>query len=322
MAHEQRASQDAAIERPTVASDGLPPSDDSSRGLLRSSVPPPPQARVKQPVGAEPYIARLEFEPPHDDLPPRHASRQMMRWDPPPREGYDDRYNDRHDEYYDDRYDRRPYSRRSYDYAPPRKMHSEDRQRDLRLRRNVSIRDTPSRSRGDHVPPTPPSSIPRRRPEWHDPSPSDEESDEGPPKPPNRRPRAGAARGSTPPPEEMLRLPFTMWMNSSAKNRRRILPSLHTHLLTNDKDFVAAIGEFVGTTMFLFFAFAGTQVANVNASSSENTTTNQDTGFSPIVLLYIAISFGFSLMVNVWIFFRVSGGLFSKSVPLMALSAC
>lgn len=79
-------------------------------------------------------------------------------------------------------------------------------------------------------------------------------------------------------------------------------------------DFVAAIGEFVGTTMFLFFAFAGTQVANVGASTGQNTTTNQDTGFSPVVLQYIAISFGFSLMVNVWIFFRVSGGLFSKSL--------
>ena len=63
--------------------------------------------------------------------------------------------------------------------------------------------------------------------------------------------------------------------------------------------------------MFLFFAFAGTQVANIGAGAVSNTTTNQSTGFSPIVLLYIAISFGFSLMVNVWVFFRVSGGLFS-----------
>lgn len=76
-------------------------------------------------------------------------------------------------------------------------------------------------------------------------------------------------------------------------------------------DFVAAIGEFVGTTMFLFFAFAGTQVANIGAGTGSNTTTGGDTGFSPIVLLYIAVAFGFSLMVNVWIFFRVSGGMFS-----------
>jgi len=64
--------------------------------------------------------------------------------------------------------------------------------------------------------------------------------------------------------------------------------------------------------MFLFFAFAGTQVANVGTNdNSANTTTNQSNGFSPIVLLYIALSFGFSLMVNVWIFFRISGGLFN-----------
>lgn len=65
--------------------------------------------------------------------------------------------------------------------------------------------------------------------------------------------------------------------------------------------------------MFLFFAFAGTLVANIGATeSAAQTTTNATVGFSPIVNLYVAVSFGFSLMVNVWIFFRVSGGLFSK----------
>src|SRR4051812_3289364 len=78
-------------------------------------------------------------------------------------------------------------------------------------------------------------------------------------------------------------------------------------------DFVAFIGEFVGTTMFLFFAFSGTQVANIGSSaqSDTNTTTGADTGFSPAVLQYIALVFAFSLMVNVWIFFRISGGLFN-----------
>lgn len=217
MAHEQRISQDAGTERPQLAPEGIQPSDDSSRGLLRS-VPAPQPARVSQPVGPEPYIARLEFEPPHEEPPPRHASRQMMRWDPPPRE-----YDDRYDEYYDDRYDRRPYSRRSWDYAPGRKMHSEDRYRDMRFRRNASIRDTPSKSRGSHMPPTPPGSAPKRRPEWHDQTASDDESDGGPPKPPNRRYRDAGGR-STPPPEEILRLPLTMWMNSDAKNRKSSIP--------------------------------------------------------------------------------------------------
>ncbi|KIW08588.1 uncharacterized protein PV09_00551 [Verruconis gallopava] len=95
------------------------------------------------------------------------------------------------------------------------------------------------------------------------------------------------------------RLPYTKWMSKTLKGH-----------------FVAAIGEFVGTSMFLFFAFAGTQVANVGSQTAQNTTTNAQTGFSPEVLLYIALSFGFSLMVNVWVFFRISGGLFNPAVTL------
>lgn len=83
---------------------------------------------------------------------------------------------------------------------------------------------------------------------------------------------------------------------------------------------MAFIGEFVGTTMFLFFAFSGTQVANIGSSSnSSNTTTGADTGFSPAVLQYIALVFAFSLMVNVWIFFRISGGLFNPAVTFAML---
>lgn len=61
--------------------------------------------------------------------------------------------------------------------------------------------------------------------------------------------------------------------------------------------------------MYLFFAFAGTQVALANSSDSV------------ITHLYIALSFGFSLAVNVWIFFRVSGGLFNPAVTLGFLLA-
>jgi aquaporin related protein len=35
-----------------------------------------------------------------------------------------------------------------------------------------------------------------------------------------------------------------------------------------------------------------------------------------IVSLYISLCFGFSLAVNAWIFFRVSGGLFNPAVSL------
>ena len=102
-----------------------------------------------------------------------------------------------------------------------------------------------------------------------------------------------------------MRLPWMIWMGSNAKNRKS--PSrLHSLIsLTHLADFVAFVGEFVGTTMFLFFAFSGTQVANIDSSATpdSNTTTNESAGFSPIVLLYIALVFAFSLMVNVWVFF-------------------
>jgi aquaporin related protein len=71
---------------------------------------------------------------------------------------------------------------------------------------------------------------------------------------------------------------------------------------------VACLAEFVGTFMFLFFAFAGTQVAN-NIS-----TVPAPDIYDPSVLILISLSFGFSLMANVWAFYRVSGGLFNPAV--------
>lgn len=78
--------------------------------------------------------------------------------------------------------------------------------------------------------------------------------------------------------------------------------------------FVAMCGEFVGTTLFLFFALGGTQVANnIPTSSGESI---EETGSNPQQLQYIALSFGFSLAVNAWVFFRISGGLFNPAVTL------
>ncbi|KAK8155194.1 aquaporin-like protein, partial [Phyllosticta citrichinensis] len=81
--------------------------------------------------------------------------------------------------------------------------------------------------------------------------------------------------------------------------------------------FVASLGEFVGTTMFLFFAFSGTEVAKARASTpADSNQAEGDPPWDPTVMLYIALCFGFSLMVNVWIFFRISGGLFNPAVTL------
>ena len=84
-------------------------------------------------------------------------------------------------------------------------------------------------------------------------------------------------------------------------------------------ELVAAAAEFAGTFMFLFFAFGGTSVANTAATYSNRTTSGQANNSitqapDTSVLLYISLIFGFSLMVNVWVFFRVSGGLFNPAV--------
>ncbi|CAK41982.1 uncharacterized protein An14g02450 [Aspergillus niger] len=86
------------------------------------------------------------------------------------------------------------------------------------------------------------------------------------------------------------------------------LPMLHLADTTRN-NFIAAVGEFVGTFLFLFFSFAGTQVSNTPkpAPGSPPNTSN---------LLYSSLCFGFSLMVNVWAFYRVTGGLFNPAVTL------
>ena len=77
--------------------------------------------------------------------------------------------------------------------------------------------------------------------------------------------------------------------------------------------FIAMCGEFAGTFLFLFFSFTGTQVANSQTQGSSASTTLAQ-GSNPAQLLYISLSFGFSLGVNAWVFFRISGGLFNPAV--------
>lgn len=79
---------------------------------------------------------------------------------------------------------------------------------------------------------------------------------------------------------------------------------------------VAWIGEFIGTFLFLFFAFSGTQVANTAAALIKATDPGIAKMSAPAATLYIALSFGFSLAVNAWVFYRISGGLFNPAVGL------
>jgi aquaporin rerated protein, other eukaryote len=75
----------------------------------------------------------------------------------------------------------------------------------------------------------------------------------------------------------------------------------------------------VGTTLFLLFAFSGTEVAlRATPTTEENIEGAQS---DPAQLMYIALSFGFSLAVNAWVFFRISGGLFNPAVRLVSRSS-
>lgn len=77
---------------------------------------------------------------------------------------------------------------------------------------------------------------------------------------------------------------------------------------------LCVMGEFVGTFLFLFFSFAGTQVSQTPKppKGALPNTTN---------LLYSSLAFGFSLTVNVWAFFRVTGGLFNPAVGTKRVSS-
>lgn len=76
---------------------------------------------------------------------------------------------------------------------------------------------------------------------------------------------------------------------------------------------VACAGEFVGTFLFLLFAFGGTNVVNTAPPVGANAA---DLAANPAKLLYISLSFGMSLAVNAWVFFRISGGLFNPAVTV------
>ncbi|KAK7953570.1 hypothetical protein PG988_014264 [Apiospora saccharicola] len=90
----------------------------------------------------------------------------------------------------------------------------------------------------------------------------------------------------------------------------RHIPILSRCPKTLKNHLVAMLSEFVGTFMFLFFAFGGTNAVNTAPTKDEPLNAN------PAKLLYISLCFGMSLMVNAWVFFRISGGLFNPAVTL------
>jgi aquaporin related protein len=84
----------------------------------------------------------------------------------------------------------------------------------------------------------------------------------------------------------------------------------HPQLSTLQKHLVAASGEFCGTFMFLYFAFA----CQIMLHTQRSETSLENGGFSAQMNIHTALVYGFSLLVNVWAFYRISGGLFNPAV--------
>ncbi|KAI0635863.1 aquaporin-like protein [Trametes polyzona] len=77
-------------------------------------------------------------------------------------------------------------------------------------------------------------------------------------------------------------------------------------------DATAALLEYIGTTFFLMLAYGGVQASQSEAfSSSQVSNIERD--------MYISLCFGFSLLSSVWLFYRVTGGLFNPDVSLALL---
>ncbi|KAF7926507.1 hypothetical protein BELL_0239g00030 [Botrytis elliptica] len=113
------------------------------------------------------------------------------------------------------------------------------------------------------------------------------------------------------------RIPLVNWIPDTVSYTTKPLKNAHKWLHLHNKTrnhFVATMAEFAGTTLFLLFAFSGTQVALL--ATPANSSNVVGTPSNPAQLLYISLCFGFSLAVNAWVFFRISGGLFNPAVTM------
>ncbi|PWN39209.1 aquaporin-like protein [Ceraceosorus guamensis] len=133
------------------------------------------------------------------------------------------------------------------------------------------------------------------------------------------RTASSAALGSADPIEQLeASLPKVMRVNTEVEKAPVIDEDGYLNMLEKRLSIknigVIIVSELLGTILFLFFAFfAATQASNRgNAMKEEFPTAPLDTSG----LLFSSLGFGFSLAVNAWLFFRISGGLFNPAVTL------
>lgn len=89
-----------------------------------------------------------------------------------------------------------------------------------------------------------------------------------------------------------------------------ILPDRHRNHTT------AFLSELAGTFLFLFFALSIVQVVHTPPPTGSSAAAPDVLG-----IYLISVGFGTSVAVNVWLFYRVSGGMFNPAVSLDPPSA-
>lgn len=123
----------------------------------------------------------------------------------------------------------------------------------------------------------------------------------------------GPQAGTRPPHAESL--PSEERAEPASKGKMpKHMPSAHAMFHVIKHHFIAMTSEFLGTVFFLLYAFASVQIANTDTANHVNTADTER-------LMYIAVSFGLSLVVNAWIFYRISGGLFNPAVTMGMVAA-
>ncbi|KAG9025374.1 Aquaporin-4 [Tulasnella sp. JGI-2019a] len=109
---------------------------------------------------------------------------------------------------------------------------------------------------------------------------------------------------------------------------RRFLRNPDGSLLASVKqDMSAAVLEFCGTFIFLLLGLGGIQAAAVSKEAVLFATSATDSGGGVSVnrvatidqLIYISASMGLSLLISVWLFYRVTGGVFNPAISTALL---
>lgn len=242
---DENMSPNTAIEQDDESDDSVPPVPPVPQNLSRKGSRVRARRSYPKDYSSDPQM--------YGQQPPRHKQPRFLdEWyETDANYGSDRAWREevRHPDYYD----HRRYTNRPPRGGPPRSY----------LNHRTSTQFDQSKQWIDESPRTPAYAdpfSPRHPPaRWY----HDEEQGYGPSYNQNRNtysnenPRIHWENLTKEEKAEVMRLPWLQWMHSDVKNH-----------------FVASLGEFVGTTMFLFFAFAATEVANIQSRANDSSSSS------------------------------------------------